>query len=605
MGGVVRNIPTAPNLKQIEGKLQAGYSSTGGEGDDNTAIKGVINIPLIEDVLAIRAVAYQFDNSGYYKNIAGVNPQTQLSATDFSATAVNRDDVGSNEVTGARISALWQPIDLLSVNLSYLTQDTEQTGWGQADLDLAGGFSQARLGVRTNTTFPTYGEPDQQEGLTDDIDVTSLTIEYDLDWATVTSTTSLVNEDSQINRDLSVIFGSGYPFAQIIGYSADLFSEEVRLTSDIDGPWSFLVGLYYEEKETGFDSLGVFGGTDPALNGGAIFIQRRIDDRELTQQALFGELSYNVSDDVKFTVGARAFDYDRDFSTTRQASDGSLMLPSETDSSESDVSLKAGVEYTPSDDALLYATWSEGFRVGYPVAAETPARSAICDTDADGIYDGSNGISTGERLVESDFVENFELGSKLSLLNNRLTLNSAVYQINWDGIPIQQVFAGGACFAIANAGKAQSRGAEFDALYSLNENILLNFSTSYVDAELTQDAPAVGGSKGDRLPGSASVNASVGIEYDFILAGHDAYLRSDFAYVGGFYNNLKGLGTEAGDYIKLNVKAGMTFDQISLDLYVDNLTDEDTITWVDAEGFPNRGNRLQPRTVGLNVGYHF
>jgi outer membrane receptor protein involved in Fe transport len=280
---------------------------------------------------------------------------------------------------------------------------------------------------------------------------------------------------------------------------------------------------------------------------------------------------------------------------------------SKTDSSESDASFKAGVEYVPNDTSLLYATWSEGFRLGYPVAAETLPAST-CDTNNDGIYDGSDGVSTGERLIESDFVENFELGSKFSLLNNQLTVNSAVYQINWDGIPIRDVFD--FCSAVSNAGKARSRGVEIDLSYSWSESFLVTFSTSYVDAELTEDAPAVSGEKGDRLPGSAKVNASLGIEYNFTVAGYDTYLRSDYTYVGGFYNSFKegeAVGAvEAGDYGKLNVKVGAALGQFDIDVFVNNLTDDDSVTWVDAEGFPgNRGNRLRPRTVGLNIGYQF
>ncbi len=71
MGGTVRVIPKAPNLQDVEGSISGRFSNTSEEGDNNTMIQGVINVPLIEDTLAMRAVAYQFDNSGYIKNVAG------------------------------------------------------------------------------------------------------------------------------------------------------------------------------------------------------------------------------------------------------------------------------------------------------------------------------------------------------------------------------------------------------------------------------------------------------------------------------------------------------------------------------------------------------
>ena len=91
---------------------------------------------------------------------------------------------------------------------------------------------------------------------------------------------------------------------------------------------------------------------------------------------------------------------------------------------------------------------------------------------------------------------------------------------------------------------------------------------------------------------------------DLRLNRYDAYLRSDYSYVGGFYNNLQQMGTEAGDYSKVNIKAGITIDQFDIDLFVDNLTNDDSVSWVDSE-IPNRGNRLKPRTIGLNVAYQF
>ena len=348
---------------------------------------------------------------------------------------------------------------------------------------------------------------------------------------------------------------------------------------------------------------GLFAGTDLSLNSfapGEILLFQRGDERNVEQRAFFGELSYDLSDQIKLTVGGRAFKYDRvdEAQFFDAAFSVESTVPSEGD--ESDHSLKAGIEYTPDESTLLYATWSEGFRLGYSVPANPlPA----CDTNNDGVYDGSNGVSTGARLIDSDTVENFEFGAKFSLLNDRLQANTAVYQVDWDGIPITQTFD--FCSAPSNAGEARSRGAELELTYQIHDSMLVNFNSSYIDAELTEDAVALGAQAGDRLPGSPRYNLSLGLEYGFDLNGHDAYLRSDYAHVGGFYNNLQESGTEIGDYGKLNIKAGITVDQFDIDIYINNLTNEDSITWIDTEGFPNRGNRLRPRMIGLNVGYRF
>ena len=91
----------------------------------------------------------------------------------------------------------------------------------------------------------------------------------------------------------------------------------------------------------------------------------------------------------------------------------------------------------------------------------------------------------------------------------------------------------------------------------------------------------------------------------FLVSDYDAYIRSDYAYVGGFYNNLQETGIEAGDYSTVNFKTGVALNQFDLAFYINNLTNEDELTWVDSEGLGARGNRLKPRTLGVSLGYRF
>ena len=218
MGGVVRNIPTAPNLEAIEGNLDLGYSSTGEEGGTNTQVKGVINIPLIEDTLAIRAVAYQFDDSGIYKNVAASHPAFSDAVMTSSAVAVDKDDVGNSDISGGRFSVLWQPTEGLTINASYLNQDVKQKGIGQADVETGSTWSQARYQVRDRNGRL------RDEGYEDEIEITSLAIDYDLGWATLSSATARVQEDFVRYIDFTHI-RAPYPNGQDFNVSSDVFSE--------------------------------------------------------------------------------------------------------------------------------------------------------------------------------------------------------------------------------------------------------------------------------------------------------------------------------------------------------------------------------------------
>ncbi len=271
-------------------------------------------------------------------------------------------------------------------------------------------------------------------------------------------------------------------------------------------------------------------------------------------------------------------------------------------SDASDANYKLGVDFKPNDDTLLYASWSQGFRMGRPVPANN---LPVCDQDGDGFFDGSDGVSTGAYEIDSDFVDSYELGAKFTFLENRLQLNASIFQADWDGIPIGVVFD--FCGATLNAGSARSKGVEVEGSYYLSNGWFINFGTSYVNAELTEDAPSLGAMDGDRLPGSPDFNFSLGLQYEFLLAGHNSFVRADYSYVGGFYNNLQQAGPEIGDYNRLNIRAGtLLANNLSVEVFANNITNDDALTWIDSEGFVNqRGHHLRPRTIGVRLGYQF
>ena len=136
----------------------------------------------------------------------------------------------------------------------------------------------------------------------------------------------------------------------------------------------------------------------------------------------------------------------------------------------------------------------------------------------------------------------------------------------------------------------------------------LEVSASYGEATLTEDAENLG-VKGDNLPGSADFNTTVALQYDFTLDGRDAFARIDYAYLSEYFSSVAETGEGSGDYGLVNFKAGINVNAFDIDLFVNNLTNEDDFTWVESflTGFGdhNRAYRLRPRTVGLNVAYQF
>ena len=581
IGGTVRVLPASPDLGKTEGKILTRYSHTGKAGEDNTMVQAVLNLPLVEDTFAVRGVIYQFDNSGYVKNVAASRPSARISeAVELhGATARDQNDRGEERYKGYRLSALWDAGDLFDVKLSHLQQDISQDGQPEVNLDL-GLFEQVRLSTGEAGTVG-------GEFMSADLELTSLEVDFDLGWSRLVSTSSWVDYDSNVVTDLPYsFFPDSEPYSNDNSAVTESFFEEIRLVSQSESSLQFVAGLYYEDIETDINTLWTWSG-DPSLN--PLPIDQRpswmgVNTEKVEQKAVFGELSYTLLDDFELTVGGRHFDYDREDIAEFNGGD-----PTSADINETGQNYKANLSYT-NDDDLFYMQWSEGFRLG-----SGSAQAPVCTAAGVVVQD-----------VDSDRSENFELGVKSALVDGRINLNVAVYRINWDDIPVSINTDG--CVHTVNAGKAKSEGVEVEIQAGLTENLRLDISASYVDAVLANDSSI--GQKGMDLPGSADINFSLGAQYDFLLFGDvESFARLDYAYIGEYFSTIAKTDVSAGDFGQVDMKVGVELNNISADLFVDNLTDEDGLTWTESVlttfSPSRRGYRIRPRTVGINLQYQF
>ena len=590
MGGTVRVIPNKPDLSSVEGRIATRYSQTTENGGDNTMVQAVVNLPLIEDELAIRAVGYEFNNDGYIDNVAGSSPSQQvIDAVALGGIAVDRKS-GDEKYTGFRLSALWQPIDALSLSLSYIGQDIEQNGLREVNIQLPNDFQQVRLAIDENG---------RSEGLENELDITNLVVEYDLGWGVLVSSTS--NIDYSTNSRFGFAFGSAEPVRGFGSIDSDITIQELRFLSEFEGPFQLLVGYYYEDNEK-------FRGRETSWYGDLSDNDKFIFDREefLEQNSLFGELSYQLTEELLTTVGFRLFDYEKGTPVNRF--NGNPRSTEGESGSVDGVNYKFNVAYNLSDDVLIYGEWAEGFRFGRFQTIKDPTADAIDDPDGDGRLSFVDGVErfVGEGLIDSDSVENYEIGIKAGFLDGRLTVNGNVFHIDWTGIPVGvRSLAGGNFFF--NAGEAKSEGAEVEIKAQLSDSLVANISGSYTETVLVEDAPTLGGEKGDDLPGSADVTFNIGLEYQFMVGQYDSFARADYLYVSDYYGviNPDSDDIASGDYGLLDLKAGIAMGGFDVDLFVKNVTNANDYTWVENLWNVGRAYRLKPRTIGLNVAYSF
>lgn len=595
MGGTVRSIPVAPQLDSLEGKLEVGYSSTDGAGSDNYNGVGVINLPLVSDRLAARLVGYQFKDGGYVRNVGEDVPDVVSMAEAFGGAVANKRDIGRSEYTGFRAGLLWQATQSTDVNLNLITQDLDQTGFPSVSL-LRGAYEDSPLRISPSG--------DKDEYLGDETNIVNLVVKHEASWADLLSTSTWFQGSRTRGVDLSR--GFGLPVAQFDDNSSRGWVQELRFTSKIEGPLSYTGGLYYERLRRNWNTTNPWTGGSEELEAvfgpeaDAAALYAGVIDYTVEQFAAFGEVGYQFRDHFELTVGGRWFDYTRhDVSENHGALAGGGGAR-DLESSEDGTTFKIDLSYTPSEGKLLYARWAEGFRLGRPIL---PAPAAVCDLDNDGFLDGTHAPIDSD-AVKSDTLESYELGGKLLLLERRLSLHGAVYRINWEGIPLTVRAVPDCGFGtLINAGKARSTGAELESSILVTRGLRMDLGLSFIDAELAEDN-AILGTRGTRLPGSAKFNSHVSLQYDFPLpGGRAAFVRGDYTRVGGFRNDIAGAFAEAGDYGKVDLRAGMNLGTYDIEVFATNLTNENALTAVEED--PNFAYRMRPRTVGAQLRYRF
>ena len=551
MGGTIKVITRKPELNLFEGSVNGVYSSTR-FGTDNWRLNAMVNVPLVTDKAALRAVVYKRDEGGFVDNVA------------LGSTNVNRD-----RTEGLRLGGRW----VLSPDLELL----------------ATAFSQRTKLGGTQETNPALGELKQErqvlESGIDNFDQYNLTINYDLGWAKLLSSTSRFDRNPSSSRDISAFVLLGQPISLNNEYPSKRFSQEFRLTSPGNQQWDWIAGAFYiDQKDPLIQHAPV--GTPPTMS----LLDSVIDRRE-SQKALFGELSYRFTGQLKGTLGLRWFDVRQSFNLD---SSGPIVGGHRTDAgeaSETGVTPKLLLSYQLATTQLLYVQAAKGFRVG--------------GTNNTLPVDPDTGQATPTQF-KSDSLWSYEAGIKSELWDRRASLNASLFYIDWTGIQVNIPRSDGFSY-IANAGKASSRGVELELAARLTENFQVAAAVSYTDARLAKDEPGLGGKNGDRVPAVPRVTASLMGRYETHLhTGLYGSLQADVQHVGNSYNAFNAATADLqGAYTLTNLRAGLSTDQWDLSMFVENLTDERATLFVDTGLGDKRVNVNRPRTIGISATYHF
>ena len=635
--GAVRNIPNRPQADEFTLQVRGDVFDLD-ESDDFGYDGGfTINVPLMEDMLALRASVDYYDDPGfidynYLVREAGVSmPQPDF--TDPAAVQANlmrQKDANDEQTLSGRVGLRYMN-DMLTADLTYYYQDTES---GARQIN-----HRAAFGTGKYESAHRFVEPLEREN-----ELFALELVADLGCAELTSATGfgMYDEDGQRDQtDLLLTFEYGYElFPAFAAFTHDIaeedtFTQELRLVSTGDGPFNWIVGGFYNEFKLdslsqeftpGFDQFAIdeFGAEGSLRPDSLEYYEVR--EQETTEKAIFGELGYQITDAWQITIGARWFEFEDE-------QIGGFALPlldtvfdgappdlidvdlQENKVEDDDVIYKINTSYNITDTIMVYFTRSGGYRLGgLNAVPECPPNLDPREQNVCALED--------EILIKSDTTINWEFGWR-SQFSDNLTLNGALYFIEWEDVQVADITANGDIPITTNGGSAESQGVELSMQYFVTPDFSLSGSYAYNKAELTEDAPGLvdgfDAFDGDRLPGSP--------EHQYFLAASYSMPCDDGSEVvldwsmTGQSNSITKVGKRADGesldgYSIHNVSASWISDNLTLSLYADNLFNEYATTGVrrdrsfirmvdqfDLRRYYN--DVLRPRQMGLRVVYNF
>lgn len=645
VGGVVHAIRSRPT-----GEFGARLKVTLGE-EGQEELRAVVNTSLIEDTLAAKFFATSIKDDGFMKNvtIGGNTGETDYQNYGLSLLWTPNDRFESTFT----IERFDDQSQLSSYNTNYnaaagvIPPPTDPN-----DSDFSGGlltctFSQ--IGVlqpgpdkvcRNSIDTPSFSSNDTENEAELVTDAMTLNMRYDLsDNLTLVSTTGYRELEEYRIYDFD---GSPAPFITIERWNEyEQFSQEFRLDGSYENI-SFSTGLYYFNSEftqdwsTGGAFWGIlFGATlSPQANwelcqlgnaGGLAFgvacdptlasypstgylAQVLYETQETTSYAAFAQMDWQFAEDWTLTLGIRSTREEKDF-VAGQAyltaiARERLRAHSEfadLDNEWTQTSPKIGVTYQLNDDAILYATYAEGFNSG-------------------GFFGVDQNISAFiKSQYDPELSETYELGYKAMLLDNSLMLNISAFRNDFTDKIESSVQVEPATKTVtsvfSNAADARYQGWELEAQYAFNEYFRGFIAYGYLDAEYNEFETDINTADGIDFVEDASFltprNApkytiGVGGTVTIPVGSGAIEIYAKWTEIDELESNL--LNTTLGRVESredVTASIGYFADNWSLVAFGNNLTDEQIEVFIPIEPLFAVGNVNQGRRFGVELSYDF
>jgi len=600
IGGAVLITTGQPNTQDLSGKIEGTYGSY-----NRADLKGYINIPIVSDRVALRISASTINRDGYVKRLADGGTEGNRNADSIRAKLrikASDDltiDIGGDYTRARENSA---PSKLIAVanapgitGIPFLANYNLYVAPG-LNITAPNGLKTLNASYITNDPFTTYATGRNRNDL--DLWGVQGVIRYQLGDAEIKSVTAYRDLKAGFNRD-----GDNTPFTFRETVNDDKqwqFSQELQLTGKAaDNRLSYVFGAYYfKEKASDIAradlALGLQPPAAPPPPTPAVFIQNYTNNYSY---AFFGQASFEVVPKLNIEVGGR-YNMDHKVFTsinTRQRDNVQFINVTQA-ASWSAFTPHVGVNYKPSRDILLYASYSRGFKQGG--------------------FNGRPLASPAEvTAYEPETLDSYEAGIKAELLEHTLTANLAAFHSIYKNIQLTvnqtpQNF-------VANAAAGRINGFELEFVARPASWFSANASLGYLDAKYTAVGQGLGPTQilpitlASRFVKAPEFTAAAGAEISHEFnGGSKLSLRGDLTMYSRIYEDVANTAiiTEPG-YVLANARLSYALpgQAIQLSAFVTNLTNALYFASGNASGAFGLAEVSygRPREWGISASYRF
>jgi len=644
--GTVRLITNKPDPSGFSGSLKLDTSVTK-SGEPSNSVEGVVNIP-VNDKLTLRGVVYVDNSGGYIDNVAGsltaaesagFSSDVDLSGVEFGVadnSTNTESDFNESTYAGVRLSGLWDIDEDWSLLVSATQQSIDSDGVFYQDPEL------------DDLEIQRFEDDTSEEEFLN----VNWTLEGRLDQLDMIYTGAFT--DRQVDQRVDYtdyLFAGGYipyyicttdvykgepkpegsfcaaPNLVVSGaIESKIQTHEIRISTDQSARTRATMGGFFSDLELHEDNKFIYPGSEQLgdQSFGPNFSAQGSSAKDMTQwpegvifrndiirtdrqYGLFGELTYQITDTWSATLGARWYDIEVDlkgsaagsFSNKGQTEDKNAgnnldqIFSGENDTAQTDgVIGKFSLSWQPDDNRLYYVTASEGFRPGF---LNRPGGKG-------------NNSYTVPFSFDTDKVTNLEIGWKLDLLDGNLRFNGDIFSVDVEDLQIG-IFDTSITnlFFADNAADAKIKGLEAEFIWQpiAVPGLQLSGGLSLLDTEITDSFVTDYVQEGDELAFAPEIQANIQSRYEWELGSNStAHVMAHLSYSDEVATDIVVPNrTYLDSWALLGLSTGISQDQWSAELYIDNLTDERAQLSGNAIFNRDRIVVARPRTIGIRFSY--